>query len=184
MRAAALIVLLCATTRAREYAKVGRVCRPKNGDGYETLEAELDDCKARCDGDPKCGAYEYENYSADFKECELHESTIIDASLTEAEGPCEAGDATTNYGYRCCNIDIALLAAPTGPPAPKPSAEPSADPSASATPSGTVTPTPSGTVTPTSEEPTPEPTGKKSDAASALGPAGPALLAAAGLLFL
>jgi len=58
MRAAALIVLLCATTRAREYAKVGRVCRPKNGDGYETLEAELDDCKARCDGDPKCGAYE------------------------------------------------------------------------------------------------------------------------------
>ena len=74
MRLAALFATAVALVAAREYAEVGAVCRPKNGDGYVTVTAEggPPECRALCDADEKCGAWEFENHAADYKECELH----------------------------------------------------------------------------------------------------------------
>ena len=56
----------------KSYAEVGRVCRPKNDDGYVTTKVEdAAACQALCDADTTCGAWEYENYAADDRECEL-----------------------------------------------------------------------------------------------------------------
>ena len=66
----------CAASETfRTYVAVGRVCRPKNGDGY-SIESGIDtpqSCQQKCDDDSaKCGAWEYEDHDADNKECELH----------------------------------------------------------------------------------------------------------------
>jgi len=77
----------------REYFPVGRVCRPKNDDGYSIFSGvdTPQSCQQRCDNDaPKCGAWEFENYNGgDDRECELHESNIISYDETIAMGGCE-----------------------------------------------------------------------------------------------
>ena len=91
----------------KSYAEVGRVCRPKNDDGYVTTKVEdAAACQALCDADTKCGAWEYENYAADDRECELHEANVVDAKATAAQGPCQTSDPEN---YRCCHIDEALI---------------------------------------------------------------------------
>ena len=62
-------------------------------------------CRALCDADTTCGAWEYENYAADDRECELHEASVVDAEATAAQGPCQTSDPEN---YRCCHIDEAL----------------------------------------------------------------------------
>ena len=62
------------TTTQREYVPVGRVCRPKNNDGY-LITSGIDtpeSCQKKCDDDKiKCGAWEFENYNGgDNQECE------------------------------------------------------------------------------------------------------------------
>jgi hypothetical protein len=84
------------TTKQREYVPVGRVCRPKNNDGY-LITSGIDtpeSCQKKCDDDKiKCGAWEFENYNGgDNQECELHESNIISYDETIAMGnDCEIG---------------------------------------------------------------------------------------------
>mmetsp|Transcript_15113 Transcript_15113/g.45123 ORF Transcript_15113/g.45123 Transcript_15113/m.45123 type:complete len:202 (-) Transcript_15113:18-623(-) len=106
---------------AREYAPVGAVCRPKNNDGYITVVAEggPSECRGLCDADDVCGAYEFENHSADYKECELHEATVVDPVTTAAQGPCELDDEND---YRCCFVLASLLAEPTPAPSLQPPA--------------------------------------------------------------
>ena len=84
------------TTTQREYVPVGRVCRPKNNDGY-LLTSGIDTpetCQKKCDDDKiKCGAWEFENYiGGDNQECELYEYNIISYNETIAMGnECEVG---------------------------------------------------------------------------------------------
>ena len=84
------------TTKQREYVPVGRVCRPKNKDGY-LITSGIDtpeSCQKKCDDDKiKCGAWEFENYNGgDNQECELHEYNIISYNETIAMGnECEIG---------------------------------------------------------------------------------------------
>ena len=98
----------------KSYAEVGRVCRPKNDDGYVTTKVEdAAACRALCDADTTCGAWEYENYAADDRECELHEASVVDAKATAAQGPCQTSDPEN---YRCCHIDEALIETPADDP--------------------------------------------------------------------
>ena len=78
------------------------------------MTTKVDDaaaCRALCDADTTCGAWEYENYAADDRECELHEASVVNAEATAAQGPCQTSDPEN---YRCCHIDEALMA-PTPP---------------------------------------------------------------------
>lgn len=90
----------------REYAPVGRVCRPKNGDGY-ALFTGLDDpnsCRDRCEADAvNCGAWEFENYAGDDRECELHERSVVSVQATRDMGDCQITEDGV-LGYRCCWI--------------------------------------------------------------------------------
>jgi hypothetical protein len=98
----------CTDLAAKSYVEVGRVCRPKNNDGYVTTTvADAAACQTLCDADAKCGAWEYENYAADNRECELHEASVVDAEATALQGPCTTSDPAS---YRCCHIDAALVA--------------------------------------------------------------------------
>ena len=90
------------------------MCRPKNDDGYVTTKVEdAAACRALCDADMTCGAWEYENYAADDRECELHEASVVDAKATAAQGPCQTSDPEN---YRCCHIDEALIETPADDP--------------------------------------------------------------------
>ena len=134
---------------AREYAAVGSVCRPKNGDGYLTIVAEGGalGCQALCDADPvRCGAFEFENHSADYKECELHEYDVVDPVATAVQGPCELEDENN---YRCCYILAVLvnntLLVPPSPPT-----------TTTATTSATTTASTTATATLAESQPCPE----------------------------
>ena len=61
------ILASLAVARATEYVGVGAVCRPKNGDGYQTFYAEGGalQCRAACVAAPLCGAWEFENHNLD-----------------------------------------------------------------------------------------------------------------------
>ena len=97
------------TSIPREYIAVGRVCRPKNGDGY-SIASGIDtpeSCQQKCDDDStRCGAWEYEDHGSDDKECELHERNVISYRDTQAMGECQlSGDSESmDGGYRCCWI--------------------------------------------------------------------------------
>mmetsp|Transcript_53828 Transcript_53828/g.58367 ORF Transcript_53828/g.58367 Transcript_53828/m.58367 type:complete len:390 (-) Transcript_53828:2951-4120(-) len=103
----------------REYVPVGRVCRPKNDDGYSILSGidTPQSCQQKCDNDaPKCGAWEFENYDGgDNRECELHESNVISYDETIDMGDCEKRgienitddlleEELGEVYYRCCWI--------------------------------------------------------------------------------
>jgi len=101
-----------------KYVASGTVCRPKNGDGYAIYRGvdTPESCSERCENDKeRCGAWEFENYGFDDRECELHEKSVVSFSETNATGDCvipsnedegdgdgEGGDGI--WGYRCCWI--------------------------------------------------------------------------------
>lgn len=99
----------------RDYEAVGRLCRPKNNDGYaiSTQVVSASACREKCEEDAdRCGAFEYEYVAGDDRECELHEHTVVSRSETAATGACllttEGGDAMLDppvlNQYRCCWI--------------------------------------------------------------------------------
>ena len=99
------------TIQAREYVPVGKVCRPKNGDGY-SIASGIDtpeSCKQKCDEDAtKCGAWEFENYDGgDNRECELHELDAVSYDETVAMEDCQIPISSIDDhdgDYRCCWI--------------------------------------------------------------------------------
>ena len=96
--------VVASSPSARVYIPSGKVCRPKNYDGYELFTGvdTPESCRDRCNSEPdKCGAYEFENYSLDNRECELHERSIISYQDTLKQGECELG---IQGAYRCCWI--------------------------------------------------------------------------------
>ena len=96
----------------REYLAVGRVCRPKNSDGYDIASGidTPETCRQKCDNDSsKCGAWEYEDYKGgDDKECELHERNVVSYTDTKDMGECVLPLSESEDGgsddYRCCWI--------------------------------------------------------------------------------
>jgi hypothetical protein len=95
-----------------KYLAVGTVCRPKNGDGY-SLTTGVDtpeSCRNKCEEDDRCGAWEFENYSMDDRECELHETDVISFEDTRATGDCQT---TSEEDYRCCWIAREIVEAQT-----------------------------------------------------------------------
>lgn len=94
-------------TGPREYVPVGKVCRPKNGDGYSITSGvdTPESCRKKCDdAADRCGAWEFEDHDLDNKECELHEIEVVSYKETIAMGDCEIPNATGNVDYRCCWI--------------------------------------------------------------------------------
>jgi len=103
-------------TGPREYVPVGKVCRPKNGDGYSITSGvdTPESCRKKCDDDAtKCGAWEFEEHDFDNKECELHEIDVVSYEETMAMGDCEIANTTGNGDYRCCWIAKDIVAAQT-----------------------------------------------------------------------
>lgn len=103
-------------TGPREYVPVGKVCRPKNGDGYSITSGvdTPESCRKKCDDDAtKCGAWEFEEHDFDNKECELHEIDVVSYQETMAMGDCEIANTTGNGDYRCCWIAKDIVAAQT-----------------------------------------------------------------------
>ncbi len=91
----------------REYVPVGKVCRPKNGDGYARASGvdTPESCRKKCDDEAtKCGAWEFEDHDLDNKECELHEIDVVSYEETLAMGDCEITNTTGDDDYRCCWI--------------------------------------------------------------------------------
>jgi plastocyanin len=103
----------------RDYLPVGKVCRPKNGDGY-VIASDIDtpeSCRKKCDDyASRCGAWEFEDYDADNKECELHEIDVVSYEETLAMGDCLTATTTTtsDEDYRCCWIAREVVEAQTG----------------------------------------------------------------------
>ena len=100
------------------YVPVGKVCRPKNGEGY-SVTSGVDtpaSCRQKCDEDSeRCGAWEFEDYAADNKECELHEFDVISYEETLAMGECLMGQPGNDDGdYRCCWIAEEIVELQTG----------------------------------------------------------------------
>jgi len=101
------------------YVPVGRVCRPKNADGYAIFTGvdTPESCRRRCDKDfPRCGAWEFENYALDDKECELHERSVVSYNETLAMGDCQilTNSSENDDSYRCCWIAKDVVEAQTG----------------------------------------------------------------------
>ena len=95
------------STGSREYLPVGKVCRPKNGDGYSITSGvdTPESCQKKCDDEAsKCGAWEFEDHDLDNKECELHEINVVSYEETLAMGDCEITELTGSEDYRCCWI--------------------------------------------------------------------------------
>ncbi len=91
----------------REYLPVGKVCRPKNGDGYSITSGvdTPESCQKKCDDEAsKCGAWEFEDHDLDNKECELHESNVVSYDESLVMGACEITRPTGSEDYRCCWI--------------------------------------------------------------------------------
>lgn len=100
------------------YVPVGKVCRPKNGDGY-LITSGIDtpeSCRQKCDEDSeRCGAWEFEDYAADNKECELHEFDVISYEETLAMGKCLTNSTDSiEDAYRCCWVAEEIVEAQTG----------------------------------------------------------------------
>jgi len=96
----------CAASESTQYIASGRVCRPKNYDGYSRVSGvdTPQSCKQKCDDDSdKCGAWEFEDHDMDNKECELHERNIISYQDTKDMGNCQLPDDGIG-NYRCCWI--------------------------------------------------------------------------------
>lgn len=98
----------CAASEIIQYIATGRVCRPKNNDGYSRVSGvdTPQSCRQKCDDDSdKCGAWEFEDHDMDNKECELHERDVISYQDTKDMGECQIlpDDASGDY-YRCCWI--------------------------------------------------------------------------------
>jgi len=90
----------------RDYLPVGRVCRPKNGDGYSIASGvdTPESCQKKCDDDSsRCGAWEFEDHELDNRECELHEIEVVSYEETLAMGDCQLSEITGEE-YRCCWI--------------------------------------------------------------------------------
>ena len=96
----------CAASESIQYFATGKVCRPKNNDGY-SRESGVDtpqSCKQKCDDDSaRCGAWEFEDHDMDNKECELHERNVISYQDTKEMGECQVPDDGIG-DYRCCWI--------------------------------------------------------------------------------
>ena len=79
----------CAASESIQYIATGRVCRPKNNDGY-SRESGVDtpqSCQQKCNDDSaRCGAWEFEDHDMDNKECELHERDVISYQDTKEMG--------------------------------------------------------------------------------------------------
>lgn len=105
------------TLGSREYLPVGKVCRPKNGDGYSITSGvdTPESCQEKCDDEAsKCGAWEFEDHDLDNKECELHEVDIVSYEETLAMGDCERTRTTGDKDYyRCCWIAREVVEAQT-----------------------------------------------------------------------
>lgn len=109
-----LAVTTTAVEGPREYLPVGKVCRPKNGDGYDIASGidTPESCRKKCDDDAsRCGAWEFEDYATDNKECELHEIEVVSYEQTLAMGDCLTTDGED---YRCCWIARDIMEAQTG----------------------------------------------------------------------
>ena len=75
-----------------------------NNDGYALFTGvdTPESCRDRCNSEAnKCGAYEFENYDLDNRECELHERSIISYQNTVEQGGCQL---SMEGAYRCCWI--------------------------------------------------------------------------------
>ena len=96
--------VVASSPSARVYIPSGKVCRPKNNDGYALFTGvdTPESCRDRCNSEAnKCGAYEFENYDLDNRECELHERSIISYQDTVELGGCQL---SMEGAYRCCWI--------------------------------------------------------------------------------
>jgi len=97
----------CAASEIIQYIATGKVCRPKNNDGYSRVSGvdTPQSCRQKCDDDSdKCGAWEFEDHDMDNKECELHERNIISYQDTKDMGECQVPDDGIVGDYRCCWI--------------------------------------------------------------------------------
>ena len=104
-------------TTPRQYVPVGKVCRPKNNDGYKIWSGvdTPESCQAKCEAEADvCGAWEYENHSFDNKECELHEASVVSVEQTRAQGECELTEGGA-LGYRCCWVATETASSHAGP---------------------------------------------------------------------
>jgi len=106
----------------RDYEAVGRLCRPKNNDGYaiSTQVVSASACREKCEADAgRCGAFEYEYVAGDDRECELHEQAVVSRLETAATGACllttDGGDVMLDPPvvgqYRCCWIWVGASSA-------------------------------------------------------------------------
>lgn len=97
----------CAASESIQYIATGRVCRPKNNDGYSRVSAvdTPQSCQQKCNDDSaRCGAWEFEDHDMDNKECELHERDVISYQDTKDMGECQVPDDGIGGDYRCCWI--------------------------------------------------------------------------------
>ena len=98
------------------YTAVSMLCRPSTTGYWKALvphpaAASPAACRARCDAEARCDAYEYErvDFEVGERECELHDAASYDAAASRATGACRETD-TTN-GWRCCRAKDKTAAA-------------------------------------------------------------------------
>ena len=117
------------------YAPISKLCRPST-DGYEKWQKpaqpaqSASECRAACDADARCQAFEFERVSFEpgETECELHDTISIDAS--RATGECSEVDEVNKW--RCCRLKLHPPSVPAPSPAPPPPGGSSSDTSRAA----------------------------------------------------
>ena len=104
----------------------------RNGKSPRRLQPaqSASECRAACDADARCQAFEFERVSFEpgETECELHDTISIDAS--RATGECSEVDEVNKW--RCCRLKLHPPSVPAPSPAPPPPGGSSSDTSRAA----------------------------------------------------